>query len=148
MPAKFYEQDVKTSLKNKRELSAFLDTLVHKYISEVKAIHLSYIFCNDDYLLQINKEFLSHDTYTDIITFNLSDKKNELAGEIYISFERVKENAGKYFTDYNHELHRVIFHGVLHLCGFKDKKEADKKEMRHMENVCLKEYFKNTVNED
>ncbi len=144
MPAKFYEQDVKTGLINKRELSAFLDMLVQRHLTGVKTIHLNFVFCNDNYLLQINKEFLSHDTYTDIITFNLSEKPNELAADIYISIDRVKENAEKYITTYDHELHRVIFHGVLHLCGFKDKKEADKKEMRQQENLCLKEYFKQT----
>jgi probable rRNA maturation factor len=143
MPAKFYVQGVKTGLKNKRELSVFLDRLVHKHIAGIKTVHLNYIFCNDDYLLQINKEFLEHDSYTDIITFNLSEKINELSAEIYISINRVQENAGKYLASYNHELHRVIFHGALHLCGFKDKKDADKKEMYHQENLCLKEYFKN-----
>ena len=92
--------------------------------------------------MEINQEFLNHDTYTDIITFNLSEKKNELTAEIYVSINRVKENAEKFITTYEQELHRVIFHGVLHLCGFKDKKEAEKKEMRTQENLCLKEYFK------
>ena len=148
MPAKFYVQDVKTGLKNKRELSVFLDKLVRRHITGIKTVHLNYIFCNDDYLLQINKEFLGHDAYTDIITFNLSEKANELSAEIYISVNRVRENAGKFITSYNHELHRVIFHGALHLCGFKDKKDADKKEMRHQENLCLKEYFKKEENAD
>lgn len=142
MPAKFYEQDVKTGLKNKRQLSAFLDSVVERNLDNVKTIRLNYIFCNDDYLLHINKEFLDHDTYTDIITFNLSEKENELCGEIYISVDRVKENAEKFIAPYEQELHRVIFHGLLHLCGFKDKKDADKKEMRLQENLCLKEYFK------
>ncbi len=148
MPAKFYIQDVKTDLKNKRELSIFLDGLVRRHLTWVRTVHLNYVFCSDDYLLHINKEFLDHDTYTDIITFNLSEKENELSGEIYISEDRVRENAEKFITSYNQELHRVIFHGALHLCGFKDKKETDKKEMRHQENLCLKEYFKKELNAD
>lgn len=103
---------------------------------------LDYIFCTDEYLLGINQQFLKHDTLTDIITFDLSDSIDELMGEIYISVERVRENAQKFGVNYNDELHRVIFHGALHLCGFKDKKEADRLEMRRMEDKCLREYFK------
>jgi len=142
MPARFYEQDVISKLKDKRKLSAFLDTLIIKHIKDIKKIQLSYIFCSDDYLLQMNQQFLDHDTLTDIITFDMSEGGQELQGEIYISVERVKENAQKFDTNYNSELHRVIFHGALHLCGFKDKKDADKKEMRKQEDWCLKEYIK------
>ena len=142
MPAKFYEQDVKAGLKNKRELSVFLDTLVRNHVAGIKKVHINYVFCKDEYLLQINKEFLEHDTYTDIITFDLSEKSTEIEAEIYISVERVNDNAEKFITTYEQELHRVIFHGALHLCGFKDKKEIEKKEMRRQEHLCLKEYFK------
>jgi len=140
MPARFYEQDIQAKLKDKRKLSSFLDNLVHTHL-EVKRCSLSYIFCDDAYLLQINRQFLDHDTFTDIITFDLSETDYDLTGEIYISVERVQENAAKFKTTYAHELHRVIFHGALHLCGFKDKKEADKKEMRRQEDVCLEAYF-------
>lgn len=140
MPARFYEQDINAKLKDKRRLSAFLDDLVHRHL-EVKRCSLNYIFCTDEHLLQINKQFLDHDTFTDIITFDLSEGENDLTGEIYISVERVQENAAKFSTTYEQELHRVIFHGALHLCGFKDKKEADKKEMRRQEDLCLVGYF-------
>jgi probable rRNA maturation factor len=140
MPARFYEQVIQSGLKNKRKLSAFLDKLMQKHKKEVKKTQISYIFCNDDYLLQMNKEYLDHDTLTDIITFDLSDAKDQLIGEIYISVERVKENAEKFGVSYSDELHRVIFHGALHLCGFKDKKEADQKVMRENENECLEKY--------
>lgn len=141
MPASFYQQDTDARLKDKRKLSAFLDGLVHKHLKNIKKVGLSYIFCSDEYLLQINQAFLDHDTLTDIITFDLSERSGELAGEIYISIERVKENAVKFGVSYNNELHRVIFHGALHLCGFGDKKATDKKEMRQMEDQCLAQYF-------
>lgn len=142
MAVKFYEQEVSSRLKQKRKLAAFLEEMVHKYLKKIKTVSLNYIFCTDEYLLQINREFLKHDTFTDIVTFDLTEHNKELQGEIYISVERVAENAAKYNVSYESELHRVIFHGALHLCGFKDKKEADKLEMRKKEDHYLKQYFK------
>ena len=142
MPSRFYEQDVHSKLKDKRKLSVFLDDLVHKHKKKVTNTSFTYIFCTDEYLLQINRQFLDHDTYTDIITFDLSEQPAQLVGEIYISLDRIAENAEKFGITYNEELHRVIFHGALHLCGFKDKSAADKKEMRKMEDRCLSQYFK------
>ena len=92
-------------------------------------------------MLEKNQQFLNHDTLTDIITFDLSEKDTELLSEIYISVERIAENAKKFSIDYSTELHRVIFHGALHLCGFKDKKKEDKALMTQMENDCLEKYF-------
>jgi rRNA maturation RNase YbeY len=142
MPARFYEQDIKAGLKNKRKLSAFLDSLVLKHRGQMKKVQLNYIFCGDAYLLEMNQQFLDHDTFTDIITFDLSNASDELQGEIYVSIERVRENAAKFAVSYDDELHRVIFHGALHLCGFKDKKAADIKEMRAQEDKCLENYQK------
>lgn len=142
MPARFYEQNISSKLSHKRKLSACLDALMMKHIKKAKQVSLDYIFCDDAYLLSINQQFLNHDTLTDIITFDLSEHADELKGEIYISIERVKENADKYKVAYQDELHRVIFHGALHLCGYKDKAPADAKKMRSMEDKCLKEYFK------
>jgi rRNA maturation RNase YbeY len=142
MPIKFYEQDTRSAIKDKRKLSAFLEKLVAKQLKKVKQIKLNYIFCTDEFLLTMNKEYLDHDTLTDIITFDLSETQADLTGEIYISIERVKENAVKFGTSYTDELHRVIFHGALHLCGYKDKTASDKKEMRAMEDKCLKDYAK------
>ncbi len=142
MPVRFYEQDVTSGLKNKRKLSTFLDKLVHGHLKDVKKVSLNYIFCDDEYLLQMNQQYLDHNTLTDIITFDLSESKQALQGEIYISIERVKENAGKFEVPYHDELHRVIFHGALHLCGFKDKKAADQQIMRSNENSCLDLYRK------
>lgn len=143
MPARFHDLEITSKLKDKRKLSAFLDGLVAKHRKKLKKVQLNYIFCTDEHLLQINKEFLKHNTFTDIVTFDMSEYAGELAGEMYISVERVAENAAKFHTAYNEELHRVIFHGALHLCGFKDKNEADQKEMRRQEGICLKQYFKN-----
>lgn len=141
MAVRYYDQHVRSQLKDRKKLSTFLQTLIRGKRTDVKKIELTYIFCNDDYLLEINKEFLNHDTLTDIITFDMSEDPSTLQGEIYISIDRVKENAAKFETSYNQELHRVIFHGALHLCGFKDKKAADKEMMRKQEDLCLQQYF-------
>ena len=141
MAVRYYDQHVRSGLKDKKKLSTFLQSLIRSKRTDVKKVDLTYIFCNDDYLLEINKEFLNHDTLTDIITFDMSEEPETLDGEIYISIERVKENAAKFQVSYNQELHRVIFHGALHLCGFKDKKAADKEMMRTQEDLCLQQYF-------
>jgi probable rRNA maturation factor len=104
---------------------------------------LYYFFCDDEHLLNINKEFLNHDTYTDIITFDYSEKK-AIAGEIFISIDRVRENAGKYKVTFEKELLRTVIHGVLHLCGYGDKKPADKKKMRAKEDEALELYSQRT----
>lgn len=98
---------------------------------------LTYVFCDDAYLLKLNKEFLHHDTLTDIITFDNSLGK-EVHGEIYISTERVEENAGIFKVTFLEELARVLVHGVLHLCGYSDKSDLDKKQMRAKEDLYLK----------
>lgn len=97
---------------------------------------ISYVFCDDEFLLSINKEFLSHDTFTDIISFDYSLDK-EVHGEIYISVERVRENAESFKSAFIDELHRVIIHGILHYCGYKDKTEAASTEMRRKEDEAL-----------
>ncbi len=141
MAVRYYDQQIKSNLRDKRKLSGFLQQLIRRQRNAVKLIDITYIFCTDDYLLGINKEFLEHDTLTDIITFDMSEEEKELNAEIYISVDRVHENAKKFNQTPMHELHRVIFHGALHLCGFKDKKPADKKIMTEMEDLCLKQYF-------
>ncbi len=141
MAVRFYEQGVTAKLKEKRRLSAFLQEMIGKKRKKVKNVQLMYIFCSDEYLLEMNQQFLNHNTLTDIITFDMSEHEDMLEGEIYISTERVSENAAKFNVSYQEELHRVIFHGALHLCGFKDKKATDKEMMRKQENLCLKRYF-------
>ena len=98
---------------------------------------IDYIFCSDEYLLQLNQRHLQHDTLTDIITFDLSERAG-VVGEIYISVERVKENATIHKTSFENELQRVVYHGALHLCGYKDKTPSQKAAMRAKEDKYLK----------
>ena len=141
MSARFFEQDVSARLKQRRALSVFLDELVKERLPHIKKVQLSYIFCSDANLHGINLQFLQHDDYTDIITFDLRENPAELIGEIYISVERVEENARTFDTTYDRELHRVIFHGALHLCGLGDKTPAEQKAMRAAEDVALESWF-------
>jgi rRNA maturation RNase YbeY len=110
-------------------------------IEKRKLISLSIIFCTDEYLLEVNRQYLEHDYYTDIITFNLAEHEEFVEGEIYISTDRIRENALTNRVTVQNELHRVIFHGVLHLCGYKDKSKAAKEIMTRMENQMLYKYF-------
>jgi len=100
-------------------------------------VSLDYIFCSDEYLLEINQNFLSHDDLTDIITFDLSDNKEKLKGEIYISVERVADNSLLFNSTFRDELARVVFHGALHLCGYKDKSKKEQVEIRDKEDYYL-----------
>jgi probable rRNA maturation factor len=139
MACTFFEDGVKSQLKNKRHLSKFIAENILQEI-EVPS-QLQYVFVSDAALIEMNNQFLQHNTYTDIITFNLSENHKKLIGEIYISVERVAENALKFKTTYEQELHRVIFHGALHLCGYKDKSKKDIALMRLMEDTWLMAYF-------
>lgn len=103
--------------------------------------HINYIFCTDTYLLQFNQDFLNHDTYTDIITFQLSHKGEPLLSDIYISTERVRENSKIFHTTFKKEIHRVILHGAFHLCGYSDKSKEDIRLMRALEDDHLRRYF-------
>lgn len=98
---------------------------------------LNYIFLDDEGLLKINIEYLNHDTYTDIITFDNSDGRGKIESDIFISLERVEANAMKFHTTVENELHRVLAHGLLHLCGYKDKTKKDAALMRQKEEECL-----------
>ncbi|MDP2237205.1 MAG: rRNA maturation RNase YbeY [Bacteroidales bacterium] len=96
-----------------------------------------FLFCSDEHLFQMNVQFLKHDTYTDIITFNSSEVSEIVSGELYISIERVEENAGISGVSFKEEINRVMVHGILHLIGYNDKSEAERVEMRQQENFCL-----------
>lgn len=139
----FSKADRGTTLNNKLALKAFLENQLKKQGIRIETLH--YIFCSDEYLLNINNTYLQHDFYTDIISFDLSENKERLIGEVYISVDRVKENAKTHQTIYLTELLRVIFHGALHFCGYKDKKPADAKEMRAQENKWLKLFHKEHI---
>jgi probable rRNA maturation factor len=135
----FFFQGVKPSLNNRTELKRYIQSIFKKEGKELGFIN--YIFCTDKALLEINRQFLSHDFYTDIITFNLSES-TVVQAEIYISADRVKENAFQLGVSVKSELYRVIFHGVLHLCGYKDKSKVQKVEMRSKEDFYIKHYLK------
>ncbi|PSL49301.1 rRNA maturation RNase YbeY [Chitinophaga niastensis] len=139
MAIQFTSHEIKDNLKEKRKLKAFLADLFKAEGQGLKSLH--YVFCSDTYLLEINKQFLQHDTYTDIVTFEMGEDSSITEGEIYISVDRVVDNAEKFKVPVNQELHRVIFHGALHLCGFKDKSKADAALMRSKEDEYLQKYF-------
>jgi len=125
-----------------RQRSFLKSFLLSLFTREKKKLgELTYIFCSDDYLLEINRQFLQHDYYTDIITFNLAEPGQAIQGEVYISIDRVRDNAKQYNSSINRELHRVILHGALHLCGYKDKKKEEEARMRKMEDKYLNLYF-------
>jgi rRNA maturation RNase YbeY len=127
------------SLQNRGRLKLFILSIFKK---EKKPLEqLSIIFCDDSYLLGLNRRFLHHNFYTDILSFPLSSADQQLIAEIYVSVDRVRENARSYGSTIKAELHRVIFHGVLHFCGYKDISAADKKTMRTLENKYLKRYW-------
>lgn len=142
MPSKskvcFFFESGSITLKNRRALKAFIERVFKKEKRTLKS--LNYIFCSDKRLLEINKQFLQHNYYTDIITFDLSDNEF-IQAEIYISTDRVRENAKMLGKTFQEEIHRVIFHGVLHLCGYKDKSEKDRSKMRLLEDKYLAAYF-------
>lgn len=126
------------TLKEKLKLKKWLKALAISEGFNLK--ELSYVFMSDDDLLKMNIEYLNHQTFTDIITFDNSEKEKDIVGDIFISIDRVKENAVKFKVTFEQELHRVMAHGVLHLCGYKDKKEAEVKVMREKENYYLQTY--------
>lgn len=140
MTISFNKADATATLKNRVALKSFIEKSVKKEGLSIES--LNYVFCSDKYLLEINKQFLDHNYYTDIISFDLSEVPGQLIGEVYISVERVKDNAKTHGAAYSEELLRVIFHGALHFCGYKDKKPADAKKMRQMEDLWLSAYMK------
>ena len=139
MITKFFFQ-TKTSLQNRSNLKLFITSIFKNEKTLVKDLNI--IFCSDEFLLNINREYLQHDYLTDIITFEISNDDNGITAEIYISIESVKKNASDYQSTMKNELHRVIFHGVLHLCGYKDKTKKDIVLMRSKEDNYLNYYFK------
>jgi len=136
----FNKADKNATLGNRLALKTFIERSLKKEGLTIET--LQFIFCSDKYLLGINKSYLKHDYYTDIISFDLSETKGKLIGEVYISIDRVKDNAKTHKTALKEELLRVIFHGALHFCGYMDKKPADIKKMRSQEDKWLKSYLK------
>lgn len=137
----YYFNEVRFTLRHRRLLKLAIINVFKK--SNVKVSAVSFIFCTDEFLLKVNQDYLSHDYYTDIITFNLSDN-DEVNGEIYISIERVRDNATLHATTFQNELYRVLFHGILHLCGIKDKTTKEKELMRAEEDKCIRQLLEAT----
>lgn len=139
-PVHFHFLEPGLTLSDRSRLKLFIRSLFKK--ERKRLAGLNYIFCSDDYLLDINKQYLQHDYYTDIITFDLSEPGQPINAEIYISVERVRDNARQFNSTLKQEIHRVIFHGALHLCGYGDKKPKEAILMRKMEDKYLSGYFK------
>ena len=135
----FHNQYGTFTFKDRTTLKAFIVQLFEKEHTALE--RLDYIFCTDEFLLELNITHLKHDTYTDIITFPLSEANTPVISDVYISIDRIKQNAASLRTSFTQELHRVIFHGALHLCGYKDKTQTDKKVMRDKEDFYLGSYF-------
>ena len=131
MAITFSNNEIKFLLKDKTKLKKWITQVVEKQKKRVGDI--GYLFCDDEYILQVNREYLDHDTYTDIITFDYVEG-DIISGDILISIDRVGENAKTFGCTFEHELHRVIIHGVLHLLGGKDKTPAEAETMRKKEN--------------
>lgn len=137
----FFNNGLKPPLRNRNQLKKFLINLFKK--EEKKLDSINYIFCTDRFLLNVNRHYLNHNYYTDILTFNLSDNDfDPIKAEVYISLQRVIENAKRLKTSVNSELHRVIFHGALHLCGYNDSGKKEKDILRSKEDLYLGQYFK------
>ncbi|MBK5195126.1 MAG: rRNA maturation RNase YbeY [Proteiniphilum sp.] len=118
----------------KKETANWIKTVANSYDRKVGEI--AYLFCDDEKILEINRTWLQHDFYTDIITFDYSEE-DTISGDIFISIDTVRSNSQKYHTDFEEEFHRVIIHGILHLCEVNDKTEEEEKEMREAENSAL-----------
>jgi probable rRNA maturation factor len=136
MPITFQVEKIKFNLKKKITIKLWIAKVLQLQKKQVGQIN--FLFTNDEEILKKNIQFLKHNTYTDIITFNYC-KDKIINGDIIISIDRVKENAEKFKSDFEEELKRVLIHGVLHLCGYNDKKTADKELMRKKENWALKQ---------
>lgn len=135
MAIQFFTEDISFSLSNDEAVSLWLMEVATKHEREVE--QLNYIFCSDEFLLQVNKDYLQHDYYTDVITFDNSEPDDDIEGDIFISIDRVRENADIQSNTFYAELHRVMVHGLLHLLGFNDKTADEENDMREREDACL-----------
>lgn len=137
MPIHFFtEEPLVFSLDQEEKISSWLENIIAEHSHRVKS--LSYIFCNDDFILNVNKKYLKHDYFTDVITFDQSEVDSEIEGDIFISIDTVRSNAEKFKTDSQDELHRVMVHGLLHLLGMNDKSEEEIVAIRGEEDKHLK----------
>lgn len=131
----FFSEKIRFKLAHPKKTVSWINSVAKIEGASIKS--LNYIFCNDDYLCGINIRYLKHKAYTDIVTFNYGLPTEPLEGDIFISIDRVKENATKFNIDFDIELHRVIIHGVLHMIGYNDKSKTEKIAMRNKEDTYL-----------
>ena len=131
----FYAEDIDFKMSKPLKTKTWIRKVIQK--ERKKLFSLSYVFCSDEFLSQLNTKYLKHKALTDIITFDYSDESGSIVAEIYISIPRVKENGDLYKTGFDNELRRVMIHGVLHLVGYSDKKPSEKALMRKKEEACL-----------
>ena len=134
MAVSYYAEEVKLPAIKKRETTAWIRSVAAVYGKKVGDV--SYIFCSDEKILAVNKEYLQHDYYTDIISFDYTEGQ-VISGDLFISLDTVKSNAEQFNVDYNEELHRIIIHGILHLCGINDKAPGEREVMTQKENEAL-----------
>ena len=135
MPIRFFSERIDFQLKNQDQIINWFNLITKSHRQHI--LELNYIFCSDDYLLKINRDYLKSDYYTDIITFNNAEKEGMIEGDIFISIERITDNAQFLQISFANELHRVLIHGLLHLLGFNDKTPHEQALMRKKENLCL-----------
>ena len=132
----FFSEDINFIFKNKIQTRNWLAKVIEK--ENKGLLNINYIFCSDEFLLELNKKYLNHSTLTDILTFPDDSVSGKISGDIYISIERIRENSEKYTHPFDKELHRVMVHGVLHLLGYKDKTKNEKETMTLKEDYYLK----------
>ena len=136
----FFSEDVNFELSHQSNYQKWIEEVIH-FHNKIPG-NINFIFCSDEHLLTINVEYLNHDYYTDIITFDYTEN-SIISGDLFISIDRVKDNANTIGTNFIDELNRVCIHGVLHLLGYKDSTEEEKNTMRSLENDCLKKLKEN-----
>ncbi len=135
MAISFYTEDIEMPSVNRKEISNWIKQVAASYGKKTGAI--CYIFCSDEKILEVNRKYLQHDYYTDIITFDYSEN-DKISGDLFISLETVKSNSETFHTAYKEELHRTIIHGILHLCGINDKGPGEREIMEENENKALR----------
>jgi probable rRNA maturation factor len=142
-PINFFTEEVSYTLKNKTLIRAWIKAVIEE--EGFLLDELNFIYCSDEYLLAINQQYLKHDTYTDVITFDNSERLKTISGDIFISVDRIRENAGLFKRSFSDELCRVMVHGTLHLLGYKDKGKSAKMQMTEKEDQYLIQLARNTA---
>ncbi len=136
MPVRFFSEEIPFKILHPRKSARWIEMALKR--EKARLGDINYIFCGDQYLLQVNREYLKHNTLTDIITFDTgSPESKAISGDVFISIDRVRDNAASFGTSFDNEIHRVMIHGILHLLGYKDKTPGDKALMRKKEEAYL-----------